>query len=60
MKKSPADYSLDDIPELEEADFALEASARPRIPYSSDGGDIGDWFSIGTITTDALSSETDW
>ena len=60
MKNRPSDYSLDDIPELEETDFALDVSPYARRSYSNDGGDIGDWFSIGSIAADTLSSETDW
>ena len=59
MKSRSADYSLYDIPELEETEFALSVSPCPRIEDSNDIGDIGDWFSVGSTATDALPSEID-
>ena len=52
MKKRPADYSLYDIPELEESEFALRVSPFPRIEDPNDIGGIGDSFSIGLDLTD--------
>jgi hypothetical protein len=47
MKSKRIDYSHYDIPELEEAEFALSVSPCPRFDDTNDIGDIGDSFSIG-------------
>ena len=49
MKRKYADYSLDEIPELEETEFVF--SARPRFEDANDGGHIGDSISIATDVT---------
>ena len=54
MKKRPADYSLWDIPELEESEFALPLSQCRRIEDPNDIGDIGDLFSVGVDLIDEL------
>ena len=60
MKNMPFDNSLYDIPELEDSEFALSVSPCPRIEDFNDIGDIGDSFSIGAMTADALACEIDW
>jgi len=60
MKSTPADYSLYDIPELRETEFALSVSPCPRIADSDDIGEIGDSFSNGSIVADAPYLEFDW
>lgn len=60
MKNLPSEYSLYDIPELEESEFALSVSPCPRIEDSNDMGDMGDSFSIGSIVADELLLELDW
>jgi hypothetical protein len=47
MKHRSADYSLYEIPELEESEFALCISPYPRIEDPNENGGIGDSFSIG-------------
>ena len=47
MKTKPADYSLYEIPELEESEFALSVSPCPRFEDLNDIGEMGDLFSIG-------------
>jgi hypothetical protein len=46
MKARYADYSLDEIPELEETEFVFAASVRPRFEDANDIGCIGDSISI--------------
>ena len=53
MKRKHADYSLDEIPELEETEFVF--SARPRFEDSNDGGHIGDSISFAMDVGDELS-----
>lgn len=60
MKRMPSDFSLYEIPELDETEFALSVSPCSRIEDSNDIGDIGDSFSIGSIGADALFDESDW
>lgn len=54
MKSMPPDYSLYDIPELEETEFALSVSPCPRIEGVNDIGDVGDSFSIGSSLADVV------
>lgn len=54
MKNVSADYSLYDIPELVETEFALSVSPCPRIEESNDTGHTGDSFSIGSFLANAL------
>jgi hypothetical protein len=54
MKSRPTDYSLYDIPELEETEFALAVSPCRRIEDANDIGEIGDSFSIGLDLIDEL------
>ena len=56
MKNRPTDYSLYDIPELEENEFALSVSPRRRIEDANDIGEIGDSFSIGLDLIDELTA----
>jgi len=58
MKSRLADYSLYDIPELEETEFALSVSPCPRIEDSNDIGGICDSFSIGLDLIDELPAST--
>jgi hypothetical protein len=60
MKSRRFDDALDDIAELEEAEFALSFSPCRRIEDFNDIGDLGDSFSIGAIAAGELSCETDW
>jgi len=52
MKHKSADYSLYEIPELEDSEFALRVSPCPRIEDPNENGEIGDSFSIGLDTMD--------
>jgi hypothetical protein len=54
MKRKYADYSLDEIPELEETEFVF--SARPRFEDSNDVGHMGDSISFSVDLGDALQS----
>ena len=54
MKKRPAAYSVYDIPDLEESEFALSVSPYPRIEDPNEIGEIGDSFSIGLDLIDDL------
>ncbi len=54
MKSMPPDYSLYEIPELEETEFALSVSPCPRIEDSNDTGGIGQPVSIGSLVARAL------
>jgi hypothetical protein len=54
MKRKYADYSLDEIPELEETEFVF--SARPRFEDSNDVGNMGDSISFSVDLGDALHS----
>ena len=56
MKSRPTDYSLYDIPELEETEFALAVSRCRRIEDANDIGEIGDSFSIGLDLINELST----
>lgn len=47
MKNKPADYSLYEIPELDDSEFSLSVSPCPRFEDLNDIGEIGDSFSIG-------------
>ena len=60
MKSLHSDYSLYDVPELEESEFALSVSPCPLIEDSSDMEEMGDSFSIGAIMADAPLREFDW
>jgi len=53
MKRKYADYSLDEIPELEETELVF--SARPRLEDANDGGCIGDSISFAMDVGDELS-----
>ena len=53
MKNVRSDYSLDDVPELEETEFTPAFSRRAWNEDFNDIGEIGDSFSIGLDVTDA-------
>jgi hypothetical protein len=55
MKARYAEYSLYDIPELEETEFAFATSARPRFEDANDIGCIGDSISIAMEVGDGFS-----
>jgi len=59
MKSALSDYSLYDIPELEEAEFALAISPCPRIEDCDDIGNKGDSFSIASFVADVPFREFD-
>jgi hypothetical protein len=46
MKTKYADYSLDEVPELEETEFEFSVSSCRRFEDANDSGDIGDSISI--------------
>jgi hypothetical protein len=54
MKRKYADYSLDEVPELEEAEF--EFSARRRFEDANDVGGIGDSISFSVDLGDAFQT----
>lgn len=56
MKKRHIDYSLYDVSELEETEFARSVSPYRRIEDPNDIGEIGDSFSIGLDLIDELSA----
>ena len=51
MKTKYADYSLDEIPELEETEFEFSVSACRRFEDSNDVGQMGDSISIAMDVT---------
>jgi hypothetical protein len=54
MRNTPAGYTLYEIPELEETEFALSVSPCPQIEDSNDGGYIGDTISISVDLGDDI------
>ncbi len=54
MKTRRADYSLEEIPELEETEFVF--SARPRFEDANDSGHIGDSISFAMDVGDEFST----
>jgi hypothetical protein len=60
MKNMPYDFSFDEVPELDGAEFALSVSPCSRLEDSNDIGDIGDSFSIRLTEADSLFDESDW
>ncbi len=56
MKTIPVDYSLCEIPELEETEFEFSLSTRPRIEDANDFGHIGDSISFAMEVGDAFSA----
>lgn len=55
MKARYADYSLDEIPELEETAFEFAVLTRPPIEDANDGGHIGDSISFSMEAGDDFS-----
>ena len=51
MKIKYADYSLDEIPELEETEFEFSVSSCRRIEDANDVGNAGDSISIAMDVT---------
>ncbi|MBI4293817.1 MAG: hypothetical protein HY661_20270 [Betaproteobacteria bacterium] len=60
MKNMSPDYSLYDIPELAESEFALSVSPCPRIEDCSGAANAGASPSIGSIVADALFRRFEW
>jgi hypothetical protein len=60
MKSMSGDYSLYDIPELAESEFALSISPCPRIGDCNGIVNAGDSPSIGSRVADALFGKFDW
>ena len=56
MKIISREYSLCEIPELEETEFEFSVSACPRIEDANDFGDIGDSISFAMDLGDALQT----
>jgi hypothetical protein len=54
MRITPAGYTLYEIPELEETEFALSVSPCPRIEDANDSYHIGDSISIAVDVSDAF------
>lgn len=54
MRITPAGYTLYEIPELEETEFALSVSPCPQIEDSNDGGYLGDTISISVDLSDDI------
>jgi hypothetical protein len=51
MKTKYADYSLDEVPELEETEFEFSASSCRRFEDSNDFGHMGDSISFAMDAT---------
>jgi len=56
MKTKYADYSLDEIPELEEAEFEFSVSSCRRFEDANDVGHIGDSISFSMDLGDAFQT----
>ena len=56
MKTMRAEYSLYEIPELEEAEFEFSVSSCRRIEDANDAGHIGDSISFAVDFSDDFST----
>jgi hypothetical protein len=55
MKARHTDYSLYEVPELEETQFEFAVLTRPRIEDTNDGGHMGDSISFAIDGGDEFS-----